>query len=182
VAKARSRRQRLSGLSGLSTSALSLCETKVIVVITVVVVVVISTGASFRSEISGRGHEVSPSQESAIVLSARANSSISPNSALMSRSNRTTSSSNFQLVINNALKEYEKRTKQDLLAHPLASQLQACDSPTAILNVLLQQVQGLDEARRNDDRWTKWLDPTVNILYTLCDTFGDGVGLVSLKT
>jgi hypothetical protein len=100
----------------------------------------------------------------------------------MSHSNSTTSSSNFQLVINNALKEYEKRTKNDLLAHPLASQLQACDSPSAILNILQQQVQGPDQAGHSDDRWTKWLDPTVNILYTLCDTLGEGVGLVSLKT
>jgi hypothetical protein len=40
------------------------------------------------------------------------------------------SSSNFQLIINNALKAYEKRTKEDLLAHPLAAQLQACNSPS----------------------------------------------------
>ena len=100
----------------------------------------------------------------------------------MSHSNSTASSSNFQLVINNALKEYEKRTKQDLLAHPLASQLQVCDSPGAIMNVLQQQVQGLDQSGSTDDRWTKWLDPTVNILYSLCDTLGEGVGLVSLKT
>ena len=100
----------------------------------------------------------------------------------MSHSNSTASSSNFQLVINNALKEFKKRTKQDLLAHPLASQLQVCDSPGAIMNVLQQQVQGLDQSGSTDDRWTKWLDPTVNILYSLCDTLGEGVGLVSLKT
>ena len=98
----------------------------------------------------------------------------------MSHSHLTTSSSNFQLIINNALKAYEKRTKKDLLAHPLASQLQACDSPSAILAVLQQQVQGLDQSRSNDDRWIKWLDPTVNIIYALSGTLGAGVGLVSL--
>ena len=92
----------------------------------------------------------------------------------------STSSSNFQLIINNALKAYEKRTKNDLLAHPLASRLQACDSPNAILAVLQQQVQGLDQSRSSDDRWIKWLDPTVNILYALSGTLGVGVGLVSL--
>ena len=100
----------------------------------------------------------------------------------MSRSHPTAaSSSNFQLVINNALKTYQKRTKKDLLVHPLASQLEACDSPAAILAVLHQQVQGL-EAQNNDDRWTQWLGPTVNILCTLSDTLGGGVGLVSLQT
>ena len=91
-------------------------------------------------------------------------------------------SSNFQLIINDALKAYEQHTKKDLLAHPLASQLQACDSPTAVLNVLQQQIQGVDQSRNSNDRWTKWLDPTVNILYALCDTLGEGVGLVSPKT
>jgi hypothetical protein len=108
-------------------------------------------------------------------------------SALMSHSHlsaqvSSASSSNFQLIINNALEAYKRRTKKDLLAHPLASQLQACDSPTAILNILHQQVQGVDQSRRGDDRRTRWLDPTVNILYALCDTLGEGAGLVSLKT
>ena len=94
----------------------------------------------------------------------------------------TTSSPNFQLIINNALKAYEKRTKNDLLAHPLASQLQTCDSPGAILAILQQQVQGLDQSQGSDDRWTKWLDPTVNILYALSGALGEGVGLVSLLT
>jgi hypothetical protein len=100
----------------------------------------------------------------------------------MSHSHLTAaSSSNFQLVINNALDAYKKRTKNDLLAHPLASQLQACDSPDAILAILQQQVQGIDQSR-SDDRWTKWLDPTVNVLFAFSSTLGAGVGLVCPKT
>jgi hypothetical protein len=91
-----------------------------------------------------------------------------------------TSSSNFQLIFNNALKAYEKRTKKDLFAHPLAAELQKCNSPSAILAVLHQQVQGLDRSPSNDDRWTKWLDPTVNVLYMLSETLGEGIGLVKL--
>ncbi|KAF8470952.1 hypothetical protein DFH94DRAFT_847480 [Russula ochroleuca] len=87
------------------------------------------------------------------------------------------SSSKFQLIIDNALEAYKKRTKNDLLAHPLAPQLQACDSPGAILAVLQQQVQGLDQSR-SDGRWTKWLDPTVNVLFAFSETLGAGVGLV----
>ena len=91
------------------------------------------------------------------------------------------SSSSLQPIVNNALKVYKKRTKKDIRVHPLASQLEACDSPAAILAVLHQQVQGL-EVRNNDDRWTSWLGPTVNILCTLSDTLGQGAGLVSLRT
>jgi hypothetical protein len=121
-------------------------------------------------------------QLSAIVLSPRTSLSC----ALMSHSHLSdltaSSSSNFQLIFNNALKAYEKRTKKDLLAHPLASQLQACDSPTAILAILRLQVQGLDQSRSGDDRWTKWLGPTINVLYTFSATLGEGVSLVSLRT
>ena len=100
-------------------------------------------------------------------------------SAFMSHSHLTAAStSNFQLIFNNALKAYEKRTKKDLLAHPLAAQLQACNSPGDILAILQQQGQGRDQSR-NSDRWAKWLDPTVNILYALSDTLGEGVSLVS---
>ena len=95
----------------------------------------------------------------------------------------TTSSSNFQLIFNNALKAYEKRTKKDLLAHPLAARLQACDSPGAILSILQQQVQELERSiGSSDDKWTKWLDPTVNVLYAFSATLGEGVSLVHLGT
>ena len=103
-------------------------------------------------------------------------------SALMSHPQlAASSSSNFQLIISSALKAYEKRTKKDLLAHPLAAQLQSCESLSAILAVLQQQVEGLDQTQC-DDRWTKWLDPTVKVLFAFSATVGAGVGLVSPRT
>jgi hypothetical protein len=90
--------------------------------------------------------------------------------------------SNLQLIISNALYAYEKHTKNDLLAHPLVTELQNCNSPSTIVAVLQQQLHGLDQSRRNDDRWTRWLDPTVNVLYTLSGVLGGGVGLVCLRT
>ena len=90
----------------------------------------------------------------------------------------STSSSNFQLVFNNALKAYERRTKKDLLTHPLAARLQYCDTHSSILIVLQQQVQELNQSQSSDERLTKWLDPTVKVLYTLSETLGEGVSLV----
>ena len=110
-------------------------------------------------------------------------------SHLMSQAHPTASSShtgnqasNFQLIINNALDAYKKRTKNDLLAHPLVTELQSCNSPSTIIAVLQQQVQGLDQSRRSDKRWTRWLDPTVNVLYALSGILGEGVSLVRLRT
>jgi hypothetical protein len=92
------------------------------------------------------------------------------------------SSPNFQLIIDNALDTYKKRTRNDLRAHPLAAQLQTCNSPTAILTVLQQQVQGSDQSRSTDELWTKWLDPTVNVLYAFSGVLGAGASLVCFST
>ena len=101
---------------------------------------------------------------------------------VMSQNRSTTASSTkFQLIINDALKVYNKRTKNDLLRHPLATELQNCESPTDVLTILHQQVQGLDQSSSDDDRWTKWLDPTIHVLLTFSQTAGT-VGLVCPKT
>ena len=75
---------------------------------------------------------------------------------------------------------YEKRTRKDLRTHPLAVQFQDCDSPAAILAVLQPQVLALDQSRNTDERWTKWLDPTINVLYTFSNIIGAS-GLVCFR-
>jgi hypothetical protein len=94
----------------------------------------------------------------------------------------SSSSSNFQLMINNALDEYKKRTKKDLLTHPLASRLQTCSSPAAIIAVLQEQVQGLDRSSSSDERWSKLLDPTVNVLQAFSSILEAGASLVCFST
>ena len=82
------------------------------------------------------------------------------------------SSPNFQLIFSNALRAYEKHTKNDLLSHPLTAQLQACQSPSSILAVLQQQAQELGQSRASNEKLTKWLEPTVNVLYAFSETIG----------
>ena len=77
---------------------------------------------------------------------------------------------------------YEKQTKKDLSSHPLASQLQSCDSTSAIVAVLQDQVQEFDQARSGDERLTKWLNPTVSVLCAFSDALGEGISLVSVDT
>ena len=101
------------------------------------------------------------------------------NSPLMSHTHPTSTFSNFQLIFDNALKAYKKRTKKDLLNHPLADRLQACDSASSILTVFQEQVEELDESQRSNERLTKWLNPTVNVLHAFSETL-EGVGLVSI--
>ena len=106
-----------------------------------------------------------------------------PSTVLMSHTHPTpASSSNFQLIFNNALNAYEKHTKTALLTHPLAAELQSCTSPNAILAVLQQQVQELDLSRDSSEELTKWLNPTVHVLHAFSGTLSENVGLVRPRT
>ena len=91
-----------------------------------------------------------------------------------------TASPGFPAIFDTALKSYEKQTGKDLLAHPLASQLQSCDSTTAIIAILQDQVQQFVESHSGDDRLTQWMTPTVNVLCAFSGVVSEGVGLVSL--
>ena len=61
------------------------------------------------------------------------------------------------------------------------SHLQSCDSPEAVLTVLREQIPGFNESRNGEDGLTKWVTPTVNVLYSFSSTIGGGVGLVSTR-
>jgi hypothetical protein len=90
----------------------------------------------------------------------------------------SSSSSNFQSIFNASLQAYDNKTKNKLLDHPLATQLQSCDSSSAVLSVL-QDLQPFDQRRTSDERLNNWLKPTVDVLYTFSATLGEAVGLVS---
>ena len=94
----------------------------------------------------------------------------------------STSHSNFQSIFNAALEEYKRKTKKDLTSHPLLPRLESCNSPEAILTVLRDQIPVFSESQNGDDGLTKWVAPTVNVLYAFSDTLGQGIGLVSIKS
>ncbi|KAI9438785.1 hypothetical protein H4582DRAFT_2057403 [Lactarius indigo] len=98
----------------------------------------------------------------------------------MSSDLRASSSStpNFQPIFEKALEEYKKTTGKDLTTHPLATEIKGCDSPEDILAVLQGKANELNQSRSGDDRFTKWLNPTVNILNALSAAFGDASGSV----
>ena len=91
------------------------------------------------------------------------------------------SASNFRAIFLTAQKEYEKKTKTDLHTHPLAIQIQSCQSSSDILAVLHDKANEFDQSRSHNDRLSNWLDPTINVLYAFSSTVVQGVGLVSLN-
>ena len=90
-----------------------------------------------------------------------------------------TSSSNYQSIFDNALESYKKRTGKDLASDPLLRRLETCHSPDDVLSILRGLILECDQSHSSSSKLTKWLNPTVNVLYTLSTAIGEGVGLVS---
>ena len=90
----------------------------------------------------------------------------------------STSRANLDSIFNSALQVYKNKTGKDITSHPLATELQSCDSPDAILAVLQRQLPSLDRSTNNDERIAKCLAPIVNVIYAFSATLGGGVGLV----
>ncbi len=89
------------------------------------------------------------------------------------------SADNFEAIFQAALNEYQTVTGKSLITHPFATQLDNCDSPQAVSNVLRTQAQAFSKSRKRHEKLMGWLDPTVNILFTFSATLGEGIGLVS---
>jgi len=102
----------------------------------------------------------------------------------MSTSNRTTdpSTSNFATIFDAASREYKSLTKKDLATHPLAAAIEGYNTPDSILNVFRKQASAFDKFCKGEDKLMERLTPIVNILFTVSETLGEGVGLVSLRS
>ena len=103
---------------------------------------------------------------------------------MSSASSSAYSSSTFGALFNAALEKYTKKTGKDLRNHPLASEIDSCDSPDSIINIFQEQARAFDEFKRGDTQLFKWLKPVVNVLHALStnDVLRDSVSLVSLAT
>jgi len=90
---------------------------------------------------------------------------------------QTSSSANYQLIFDNALEAYKKKTGNDLPSDPLLRSLESCSSPDTVLDVLREQIPAFGQS---GSRLTTWVKPTINVLYTFSSTIGGAVSLVSM--
>jgi len=101
----------------------------------------------------------------------------------MSASNQTagasTSTNNFAAIFNTASAEYQRVTGKHLDTHPIAAQLETCDSPKAVSDLLRTQAQAFIKFRKGNEKLMTWLDPIVHVLFTFSATLGEGIGPVS---
>ena len=88
-------------------------------------------------------------------------------------------SSHLQVLFEAALEEYGKQTDITLAEHPLAEELQNCDSVESVTAVLREQTRAFSEFQEKDKVF-KPLKKTVSVLHKLSATanFGPDIGLV----
>jgi hypothetical protein len=87
-------------------------------------------------------------------------------------SNPSPGKSVLDAALSNALNEYKTKTGQDLLNHPLAAEVQRCDSVDAILAKFQGQAEALKQFRPGDQRLMKRISPVVDILFKFSATLG----------
>ena len=88
-------------------------------------------------------------------------------------------SSRFEALFESALQDYEKQTGISLATHPLAEQLQTCQSVDAVTTLLQEQVRAFSEFR-GSDKIIKSLKRIVSALSRVfaTATLGQAVGMV----
>jgi len=90
----------------------------------------------------------------------------------------------FDALFQYALEEYEKETKINLARHPLALQLERCDSVESMITRTLQeQAKAFSEFRGSNHKVIKLLKNAVQALHKLSGTaaLGASIGLVCRK-
>ncbi|KAH9014257.1 hypothetical protein EDB84DRAFT_1443925 [Lactarius hengduanensis] len=90
---------------------------------------------------------------------------------------QTATPSDFKSVLDAALSEYKKKTGKDLHDHPLATEVQRCDSVDAIKAIFQGQAKAFQRFRDGDQRLMKWISPVVDVLYTFSGTLGEVAGM-----
>ena len=89
-------------------------------------------------------------------------------------------SSTFQSLFDVALQDYENQTGTKLADHPLAKQLEACNSVDSVASFLQERARAFHEFRGEDGKFMRSLKRVVHVLYTLSTNaaLGESIGLV----
>jgi len=100
----------------------------------------------------------------------------------MSTSNQTpnASTSNFTPIFQTACDEYKKLTGRNLATHPFAAELDHCNSPDGVLDVLGKQLQVFTRSRKHNEKLLAWLNPIACVLFKFSLALGEGIALVSI--
>jgi hypothetical protein len=97
-------------------------------------------------------------------------------------SSTTTSSANFQSILDAALDSYTKQTGIDLTKHPSVDKLQNCRSPDDVLHILSEGESAFKDYRDQHRKLIDRLRPVVQVVHAFSAVLGEAVGLVRLHS
>jgi len=93
-------------------------------------------------------------------------------------SDPSSSTSTLQSLFEAALQNYEEQTRMRLIDHPLAQQLENCNSVESIISILQEQARAFMGVRREDGKVMKPLKRIVQVLHATSATLGGAMSLV----
>ena len=90
------------------------------------------------------------------------------------------SSTTLQALFDAALQDYKDKTGNTITDHPIAKQLETCESVGSITAVLQEQAQSFREFRENDGKLMEALSSSVDVLCapSIKSALNEAVGLV----
>ena len=94
-------------------------------------------------------------------------------------SSTTTSSSNFQFILDVALDSYARQTGIDLTKHPSADKLQNCSAPDDVLQILSERESAFNDYRDQYHNLIARVRPVVQVVHVFSTVLGEVVGIVS---
>ena len=86
----------------------------------------------------------------------------------------------FRIYFDAALQDYKDKTRNTLADHPIAKQLEACESVNSITAILQEQARSFREFRENDGKLMKALNSSVDVLCapSIRSALDEAIGLV----
>ena len=90
------------------------------------------------------------------------------------------SSTTLRALFDTALQDYNNKTGNTLADHPIAKQLETCESVDSIISILQEQARSFREFRENDGRLMKALNSSVDVLCapSISSALNEAIGLV----
>jgi hypothetical protein len=86
--------------------------------------------------------------------------------------------SNFRSILD-AVDKYAEQTGINLKENPFADKVKDCNSPSAVLLLLQENVKAFKDYRDNNRKFIECIGPVVQFVHTFSGILGEAAGLVS---
>ena len=86
--------------------------------------------------------------------------------------------SNIQSILD-AADKYAEQTGINLKDNPFADKVKGCDSPSAVLLLLQENLKAFKDFRDKDRKFIECVSPVVQVVHAFSGILGEAAGLVS---